>query len=330
MKEFDFIAVGDIVDDAFIKLKEASVYCDLDKEHCQICMRFGDKIPYDSVTVVPAVGNSPNASVSAARLGLKSALVTNLGKDKNGQEAIEALKENGVDVSLVTSHDGKKTNYHYVLWYGDERTILIKHELYDYKWPDIGSPKWLYLSSLAENSLPYQHEIATYVKNHPTIKLAFQPGTFQIKLGYEALKDVYEVSEVFFCNVEEAKRILKVKESKIENLLKDVHNLGPKIVCITDGPAGAYAYDGNEAWKMPIYPDPKPPLDRTGAGDSFSATFTSALALGKSLPEALSWGPINSMSVVQGIGAQEKLLTREELEKYLTEAPDNYRPEKIF
>ncbi len=330
MKEFDFIAVGDIVDDAFIKLKEASVYCDLDKEHCQICMRFGDKIPYDSVTVVPAVGNSPNASVSAARLGLKSALVTNLGKDKNGQEAIEALKENGVDVSLVTSHDGKKTNYHYVLWYGDERTILIKHELYDYKWPDIGSPQWLYLSSLAENSLPYQHEIATYVKNHPTIKLAFQPGTFQIKLGYEALKDVYEVSEVFFCNVEEAKRILKVKESKIENLLKDVHNLGPKIVCITDGPAGAYAYDGNEAWKMPIYPDPKPPLDRTGAGDSFSATFTSALALGKSLPEALSWGPINSMSVVQGIGAQEKLLTREELEKYLTEAPDNYRPEKIF
>ena len=76
-------------------------------------------------------------------------------------------------------------------------------------------------------------------------------------------------------------------------------------------------------------PDPKPPLERTGAGDAFSSTVTSALALGKSLPEALSWGPINSMSVVQYVGAQKGLLTREALEKYLREAPESYWPQKI-
>jgi sugar/nucleoside kinase (ribokinase family) len=78
-----------------------------------------------------------------------------------------------------------------------------------------------------------------------------------------------------------------------------------------------------------MYPDPKPPVDRTGAGDSFSSTFTTALALGKDIPTALSWGPINSMSVVQYIGAQEGLLTREKLEQYLKNAPADYIPKKI-
>ena len=67
----------------------------------------------------------------------------------------------------------------------------------------------------------------------------------------------------------------------------------------------------------------------TGAGDSFASTFTSALALGKSIPEALMWGPVNSMSVVQYIGAQEGLLSRSQLEKFLREAPDNYKPRQI-
>ena len=82
--QIDFLAIGDITTDAFIKLEDAEVHCDIDQKNCQICMRFGDKIPYESVTVVPAVGNSPNAAVSAARLGLKSALYSNMGDDRNG------------------------------------------------------------------------------------------------------------------------------------------------------------------------------------------------------------------------------------------------------
>lgn len=328
-RSLDFLAIGDITDDAFIKLKEAQVYCDNNTNKCQICMRFGDKLPYESVTVVPAVGNSPNASVSAARLGLKSGLLTNLGQDQAGEEAIEALKRNGVDTELVLTHEDKKTNYHYVLWYGDERTILIKHEEYDYQLPGIGSPSWIYLSSLGENSLPFHHEIAAYLKDKPEIKLAFQPGTFQIKLGYETLRDIYAVSEIFFCNVEEARQILKTDKTEVPELLEGIRNLGPNIAVITDGPKGAYASGPDGTWFMPIYPDPKPPIDRTGAGDSFSSTFTCALALGRSIPEALSWGPINSMSVVQYVGAQEGLLTQEALTEHLNQAPADYKPQQI-
>ena len=74
MEKIEFLAIGDTTIDAFIRLQEASVHCDINKENCQLCMRFGDKIPYEFVEVVPAVGNSANAAVSAARLGLSSAL----------------------------------------------------------------------------------------------------------------------------------------------------------------------------------------------------------------------------------------------------------------
>ncbi|MBI3019709.1 MAG: carbohydrate kinase family protein [Parcubacteria group bacterium] len=93
---------------------------------------------------------------------------------------------------------------------------------------------------------------------------------------------------------------------------------------------GAHASDGTEKWYAPMYPDPAPPIDRTGAGDAFASTFTAMLALGKTLPEALLRAPINSMAVVQKIGAQEGLLTMDEIGRWLTNAPENYRVEKLL
>jgi len=329
MPEYDFVAIGDTVTDAFIKLKDASVHCNLKTEECEICMRFADKIPYEEVYVVPAVGNSANAAVSAARLGLSSALVSNVGDDYFGKECLEALRAEKVGTEFVRVNPGMKTNYHYVLWYEADRTILVKHEPYGYALPDIGDPKWIYLSSVGENSLPFHDDVGRYLKNHPLVKLAFQPGTYQMKFGTEALAAIYRRTEAFFCNKEEAQRILNTKEANIRRLLDMLHELGPNIVAITDGTKGAYASSGGRAWFIPAYPDPKPPLQRTGAGDAFSSTFTVALALGKDVAEALRWGPVNSMSVVQGIGARQKLLTMPELEAHLARSPAGYRAQPL-
>lgn len=329
VQQYDFIAIGDTVTDAFIRLKEAEVHCDIKKEQCVICMRFADKIPYESVTVVPAVGNSANAAVSASRLGLKSALVANIGDDYFGKECMDAFIAEKVGTEFIKINAGAKTNYHYVLWYDADRTILVKHEKYPYALPEIGEPRWIYLSSVGENGLDFHTVIADYLQRHPDTKLAFQPGTYQMKFGREKLAGIYKRTDAFFCNKEEAQRILETDEDDVKKLMREIAALGPKIVALTDGVNGAYAYDGKEAWQMLLYPDPKPPLQRTGAGDAFSSAFTVALALGKTVPEALAWGPINSMSVVQGIGARQGLLTRPQLEKYLADAPAQYEPRQL-
>src|SRR3989344_3625103 len=109
----DFIAIGDTVVDEFIKLKEAHVSCDINHENCTISMGWGDKIPYDSSVLVPAVGNAANAAVSAARLGLSTAFVSNVGKDQFGEEILSVFAKEGVDTKYVAVNDGIRTNHSY-------------------------------------------------------------------------------------------------------------------------------------------------------------------------------------------------------------------------
>ena len=329
--QYDFIGIGDTVSDAFIRLKEASVHCNVSKEDCEICMKFADKIPYEDVWVVAAVGNAPNAANSAARLGLKAAMVTNIGADAQGKEALEAFEKEGVATEFIKAHEGIKTNYHYVLWYEDDRTILIKHETYPYELPDIGSPKWVYFSSVSEKAFPYHLALADHLETHPEIKFAFSPGKWEIRMGTEKLARLYARTDAFFCNKEEAEKILNMPSgSDVKELLKGIRALGPKIVAITDGPRGAYAYDAEDRfWQMPIYPDPKPPYERTGAGDAFASTVAVALAKGLPVSEALRWGPVNSMSVVQSVGAREGLLTEDKLKEWLAKAPADYQPKQF-
>jgi ribokinase len=332
MDQFDVISVGDIVTDAFIRLfdKDAHTY---ENEHGKwLAMQYGTKIPFQEAIVIEGVGNAANAAVAIARLNLKSSFVTNVGGDQNGRDMIMALHKNKVDTQFVRINPGKLSNYHYVLWYKEERTILIKHEEYDYRWPHLTlseTPKWLYFSSISEHAIPYHDLVADWLDEHKEVKLAFQPGTFQMDAGVERLKRIYERSEVLILNREEAALVSGGNHGDLHDLFNKLHALGPKIVVITDGPDGAYASDGENRFKMPLYPDPAPPFERTGAGDAFASTFIAALAKGNTIEGALQWAPINSMSVVQKVGAQAGLLTEQEIDEYLRKAPEWYKPERM-
>lgn len=332
MQNHDFLAIGDIVTEPFIRIQDAEATCDLQREHCKLCFRFGDKIPYESVEICRAVGNSPNAAVAAARLGLNAALLAYIGDDDIGRGNMEELTKNGVATDAIVTVPGMQSNYHYVLWYDVERTILVNHQAYPYAFDaTMPAPKWIYLSSLAANSAEYHDQIAAYLTAHPEVKLVYEPGTFQMKLGLERTKDIYAHTELFVCNFEEAQRILGTTETDFGKLMDMLAALGPKIVSISDGPKGAYARDTDGThWFMPIYPNsPTGPIERTGAGDAYTSTLAVALSLGMPLTEALLWAPINSMSVTEQVGAQKGLLTREQLLAYLAKAPADYKPVRI-
>src|SRR3990167_6495971 len=261
--QYDFVAIGDITTDAFIKLKDAEEL--MNHGTRELCVRFADKVPYEEVVEIRAVGNAANAAVSAQRIGLRSALIARVGDDENGRNCRETLKGNGVSDEYIETQAGLPSNSHYVLWFGAELTILVKQTKFAYSMPPFEKPpKYIYLTSLGESAKEFHHEVAAYVREHPDTKLAFQHGTFQIKLGAEALKDVYAVTEIFFCNKEEAQIILKTKEEDVKKLMEQLRALGPKTVVVTDGPNGSNILDGNGAWHVPMYPDPAPPVSRTG------------------------------------------------------------------
>src|SRR5260221_380130 len=132
---YDFVAIGDTATDVFIKLDDdsrAKIEGVPDTSDYRLSLPFAAKIPYQEATMIAGVGNAPNAAVVAAKLGLRSALVAHIGIDQPGRDAIDALKEQGVDTEFVVAEPGKQTNYSYVLWYKDDRTILRRNEEFKY------------------------------------------------------------------------------------------------------------------------------------------------------------------------------------------------------
>jgi hypothetical protein len=58
-------------------------------------------------------------------------------------------------------------------------------------------PRWVYFSSISKNALEYHDEIAEWLEDNPTVHLAFQPGTFQLRAGVKRLKHIYARSSIF-------------------------------------------------------------------------------------------------------------------------------------
>lgn len=330
--KYDLVCIGDTVVDTFITLQEANVTCDLNHEHCRLSMSFADKIPYKSLTVAPAVGNASNVAVGAARLGLNAAIIASVGGDQAGQSILDVYRKEGVGTELVRVNRALPTNQHFVLNYKAERTILIKHEDYEYYDPRKLDKKtsWLYFSSIGEHALSMHDKVADYLKRHPDVRMGFNPGTFQLRFGVKRLREIYRHTHVLFLNREEGEKVSGKKTgTPVPELMDALHKLGPKIVVITDGPKGAYASDGTAKYFMPPYPDPKPPISRTGAGDAFSTGFFCALINGLPVHEALRWAPIESMHVVQFYGAQAGLLSKAKLLQFLKKAPKKYQVKVI-
>lgn len=325
------LSVGDIITNAFIKVPDDQAQVSTDDEgYKRLSIELGAKLSYDYVDIVEAAECAPNAAVSLSRLGLSSSLMTWMGDDAPGKAMLEYLKGENVGIEEATVENGVKSNYHYVLRYGADRTKLQRFEDYSYDWREPSKkPDWLYLGVLGEKTWPLHEAIMKYLEENQEIKLIFQPGMYHLRWGTEKLKAFYDRAYIVILNREEAAQVTGRNRDDMTSLVQGMHELGVNVVVITDGPEGAYASEGDKILFMPIYPDIKEPYDRTGAGDAFASTLTAALALGETLETALMWAPINSMNVSQYIGAQKGLLSKDEILKYLENAPEDYKP-KVY
>lgn len=325
------LCVGDIFTDTFIKLLNDEARIDTDPDGSKrLSIPFGSKPPYERADIVPSVGPSPNAAVACARLGLRVGLMSWIGDDQVGKASLKYLVGEKIDVTPMVTQSKIASNSYYVLRYGADRTILVKNESYRYRWVKPATkPDWIYLSLISADAWQLHEDMLTYLEANPDVKLAFQPGTFHFKWGAKKLKDIYKRSHIVVMNREEAVDVTGKLYDSLHELADGLHALGPDVVVITDGPNGSYASYEGVLYQIPNYPDPAPPLDRTGAGDAFASTIVAALALGKPISEAITWAPINSMNVVQHLGAQAGLLRLTEIKKYLKNAPESYKAKEM-
>ncbi len=315
-KLFDLVTIGDSAIDTFIRIHDAAVEFDINHRESKLCIPYGAKIPVDAIAYGVA-GNAANVAVGAARLGLKTAIYTNLGNDDQGRRIREAFEKEGIDTRFVKTSSDKKTNLSVVLTFQGERTIFVYHQDWFYQLPDIGPCSWVYLTSMAETftSSNICDEVYHLIERTHA-KLAFGPGTYQLKADIKRYPKLLEACAVLIVNMEEAKRILEIDQVQMmetRDLLSKLLMLGPKQVVVTDGAHGSYASDGQTNLKLGVIPVEV--IEKTGAGDAYTSGLLSALVGGETLAEAMVWGTINASFEIQHVGTQVGLLKLADLQK---------------
>jgi sugar/nucleoside kinase (ribokinase family) len=315
--KYDVLSLGPFRMDCFVTLPEEEIteVCSMDRKRCMIELGFGEKIAVKSMHFSIG-GNAANNAVGIARLGLKTAVVATIGDGWTDKQALDILKREEVETKFVDIKSGQQA-FGVIINYQGERTILSYYSDSSCNWPtdETLEASWIYLTSMGEGYEDF-YEKAVAWANNKGAKVAFNPGTRQIKAGLNHLKYAYEKTEIVFVNKEEAEELLgKPQDTNIKELLQELRSVGPQVVIITDGGEGAYLYDGQKYLHMPIVPAEV--VQRTGAGDAFGSGFLGAFIQGKPVEECLRWGTVNSASVLGHVGPQIGLLGPARMKEWL-------------
>ena len=268
-------------------------------------------------------GCAANIATALSKLGVESVCVSTVGGDATGDWICEELKKNKVGADLISVEKDKKSDMSAIIVDAKsaDRVIFtsrtssgeLKLEAEKTKIAD-----WFFVSDIHgkwEESLEKIFELAKAENK----KVAFNPREAGIQEDAAEIIEAIGLCEVVFVNKDEAIEIVSHMEKEIDPknlndekfLLEKLFSLEPKMVALTDGLRGAWAYDGKNVLYVPA--QKVPAVDSTGAGDSFSSGFLAAYIKGKDMGECLQWGIVLSSSVVQHYGAIEGLLKEEEI-----------------
>ena len=308
--------------DAFVAPIETNTLCSIDTKECFIAFSYGDKIPVKTLDFSVG-GNAANNAVGVSRLGVRAGLVLTLGSDGIGKQIVEKVKAEGVDTSFIIQQPSTVSNYSSIINYQGERTIFSYHAPRSYEFPvNLPVTPWAYLTSMGQSFRPFYKHVVDWIKKNPSVKLGFNPGSYQFRVGREAIQDVLDVTHIIFVNRKEAEKLTGTSKTrgKEKELLVALSKIGPKICVITDGGAGSFIYDSQKNKFVKAGVLPIDAYERTGAGDAFGSGCLSAIIKGKSFEEALFWGTLNSSSVIGYIGSQKGLIKEADMPTWLERA----------
>jgi ribokinase len=317
-RDYDLITVGETTMDAFMTIHDSSEKVHL--EDGDLCFKHGEKINVERYDFQMG-GNATNVAVGVSRLGLKATLVSEIGDDELSIKIRNSLAKEHIERLLMIQTPGP-SSFSVIINFKGDRTVFNQNaeREHAFELAEV-TAKYIYLTSLGNKwEHAYKHVFEFAQKNES--KIAFNPGTRQIKEGGEIIKKVIENAQILFVNKEEAELMLfHHYEEKVDNtehyireLAEKLQKKGSKIVVITNGKHGSYVLDEQEEFHTHLM-SPGKVVERTGAGDSYAAGFVAATIHGLSIEEAMSWGTANATSVVGKIGAEAGLLTKDEMEE---------------
>ena len=323
------LVIGDVSFDVFLTPRASDTFCKKQQEENYICFTYGDKIPVDSVSYYPG-GNAANVAIGLKRLGIDTSLLTTFGDNSLSQLLQKHLIDECIDISLSTVDKNVPCNYATVISYNQERTIFTYHAPRSYTFPQtLNDFPFVYLTSMGEGFESFYESTVTWMKQHPTAKLCFNPGSVQLHCEKSIIQNIFSVASYVFLNRKEAEYFTNIPDSKgkEQELMNTLRSYGIATIIITDGNSGSYIYSDSILYKASCFPTTV--AEKTGAGDAFNAGFLAATIKGLPTTDVILLAASNAASVIQSVGAQEKLLYEKDITSILEKARQIVTIERI-
>ena len=337
------ITIGSATMDVFVECDEANIVsvCSKSRNADFMSYPYGSKIDISSFASNVG-GGGVNTACNFANLGFDTSAIFKIGKDIYAEGILDSFKHRNVNLEHIIQRKDTTTGFSIILvsFQGD-RTVLahrganaeIRKDEIDFD--AIRDADFIYVAPLNGDSNKVLEPIVEHASKNDT-KICFNAGTTSIKRGFKHLKKILDSAHVVVMNKEEAMMATGIQvrpdtkterisheiiHPDIKKMLKTLKVKDYQMVVITDGGAGAYAYEGKKYYYCPVFPSET--VSTLGAGDAFASTLCAAMQhTDFNIGLSMMYASVNSSSVVSEFGATEGLLTFKEIEDILKCHPD--------
>lgn len=253
-------------------------------------------------------GGIANASIAAARLGLRTSMVSDVGDDVVGQGALARLRQEGVDTDGCLVHEGWQTPLTVLLNYAGDRTMVTAET------PHPGR------CVLRQQAPPDACVVIAHLQPFPMpwLRAASDRGTLVLgSVGWDdsgrwdldALPDLRHCHS-FTPNLTEA--LHYTRTDTVDEALDALVERVPLAV-VTMGPDGAAAADRRSGERVRVPAIPGDLVDASGAGDVFGSGLAAGLVAGWTLEQTIRFAVLVSGLTVQRPGSASTAPTLGEL-----------------
>lgn len=241
--------------------------------------------PEDGSTHITAIDDSQGggavatALVAAARLGVPSAVLANLGDDSTGRRMEADFRQYGVDTSGIRFVPGGRSSTSYVMIdprHGTRTKFPYRDNLPALSFTQADEAAIREAKALHLDGTHYENALAAaeIAKRHSvTISL----DGCSMAPDHALNRRLASMADILIMNARYPR--LVSGEDTLEDALRFFASQGAKIVASTAGADGCYAWLDGGMRHIPAFPVQA--VDTTGAGDVFHGAFLAAWLKGK-------------------------------------------------
>ncbi|WP_026712311.1 carbohydrate kinase family protein [Flavobacterium daejeonense] len=276
---------------------------------------FGEVL-WDLFPTHKKIGGAPlNVALRMNALGVKTAMISCVGKDENGEDILSFLNQHNVSTDFVQITEKYKTGVVNVMV--NEKGNASYDISYPSAWDKIEQTKSMdtvvsKADAFVFGSLVCRDEVSRLTLNHLLAKAKYKVLDANLRAPYyttETLTDLMMKADFIKLNDEELFEISKELESPFNSFEQNIKFIAEKTntsqICVTKGAFGAVLFSNGKFYYNSGYFIKV--VDTVGAGDSFLATLITRLLKGKSPQKALNYACAVGALVAGNEGANPEL-----------------------